>query len=184
MMRYAILLLAGALLSTPAAAGNAAPERWLLVDTINLRLLVVEGTTVVHTYEGISIGRDGATNRRRRGDQRTPLGRFQVAWIHEDSPFHRFLGLDYPDLELAGRALSEGRISDAEWEAIRRAHRNGAIPPQDTALGGQIGLHGIGAGAPEVHHLYNWTNGCVALTNEQIDELLHWVGIGTRVDIR
>jgi hypothetical protein len=60
----------------------------------------------------------------------------------------------------------------------------GRLPPQNTALGGRIGLHGLGRGDPKVHQQFNWTNGCIALTNEQIDQLLTWVGKGTRVSIR
>ena len=167
----------------PATAGENSDERWLLVDTVNNKLIVMAGSEMISTYDGIAIGRYGAAYDRMQGDHRTPVGRFHVAWIRDDSGFHRFLGLDYPDLETAQRAYLDKRISGADWEAIRRAHRQGAIPPQDTPLGGQIGLHGIGAGSPEVHGRYNWTNGCVALTNDEIDELLQWVRIGTRVDI-
>jgi murein L,D-transpeptidase YafK len=169
-----------ALAATAQAQGDA---RWLLVDTVNNKLLVMAGTEIVSTYEGIAIGRYGAAHDRMQGDHRTPVGRFRVAWVSDDSPFHRFLGLDFPDLETAQRAYTDQRITAADWQAIRRAHQAGKIPPQNTPLGGQIGLHGIGAGSPEVHGRYNWTNGCVALGNDEIDELLQWVQVGTRVDI-
>jgi murein L,D-transpeptidase YafK len=159
------LLLACGLVQSGAAQAQGG-ETWLLVDTVNLRLMVMQGTRVVHTYEDISIGRDGVSREKIRGDQRTPVGRFRIAWVREASGFHRFLGLDYPDRERA------------------RAHENGKIPPQGTPLGGQIGIHGIGEGDPEIHDRFNWTNGCVAITNEQLDELMQWVHIGTRVDIR
>ena len=55
----------------------------------------------------------------------------------------------------------------------------GVDPP--TTLGGLIGIHGIGKGDPRVHRDFNWTFGCVALTNEQIDQLRPWVRLGTRV---
>ena len=168
----------------PAIAGDRSDERWLLVDTVNNRLMVMKGSEVVSTYEGISIGRYGAANDRMQGGRRTPVGHFRVAWISDDSRFHRFLGLDYPDLVTARRAYAEKRITEADWQAIRRAHQNGDIPPQNTPLGGQIGLHGIGAGSAEIHGRYNWTDGCVAVTNDEIDELLQWVRVGTRVDIR
>jgi murein L,D-transpeptidase YafK len=159
-------------------------EIWLLVDTVNLRLMVMQGTQVVHTYGDISIGRDGVSREKTRGDQRTPVGRFRIAWIREESGFHRFLGLDYPDRERAWRARENMQLEEGDWHAIRRAHESGKIPPQGTPLGGQIGIHGIGEGDPEIHGRFNWTNGCVALTNEQLDELMQWVHIGTRVDIR
>ena len=60
----------------------------------------------------------------------------------------------------------------------------GKTPPQDTPLGGQIGIHGIGNGDQDIHHNYNWTNGCIALTNEQIDQLGKWIKPGVLVNIR
>lgn len=173
-----------ALLAAQAPRAEAPGETWLLVDTVNLKLLVMEGTRAVHTFEGISIGRYGVTRSKLRGDSRTPVGRFRIAWIREDSRFHRFLGLDYPDLASARRAWEDNRIDAADWRAIQRAFRDGEVPPQHTPLGGQIGIHGVGEGDPAVHGQYNWTNGCVALTNEQLDNLSEWVHIGTRVDIR
>ncbi len=177
-------LLIASVLSLSATAEEEGGDRWLLVDTVNNKLLVMAGTEMVSTYEGIAIGRYGAADDRMQGDHRTPVGRFRVAWVSDDSRFHRFLGLDFPDLETARRAYADQRITAADWQAIRRAHQAGKIPPQNTPLGGQIGLHGIGAGSPEVHGRYNWTNGCVALGNDEIDELLQWVRVGTRVDIR
>jgi murein L,D-transpeptidase YafK len=187
MMRFAgllgCLLVVCALSQARAEEGQGA-EPWLLVDTVNLKLMVIEAGRPVRTFEGISIGRYGATRDRSRGDNRTPVGRFRIAWISDESAFHRFLGLDYPDLKTARRAYAEGRISESDWQVIRAAHRQGEVPPQDTPLGGQIGIHGIGQGSPEIHGSYNWTNGCVALTNEEMDELMQWVHIGTRVEIR
>lgn len=177
-------LLITSVITLAATAEENSDERWLLVDTVNNKLMVMAGSEMGSTYHGIAIGRYGAANDRMQGDHRTPVGRFRVAWISDDSRFHRFLGLDYPDLETAQRAYADKRITWADWKAIRKAHQEGAIPPQHTPLGGQIGLHGIGAGSPEVHGRYNWTDGCVALTNDEIDELLQWVRVGTRVDIR
>lgn len=50
-------------------------------------------------------------------------------------------------------------------------------------IGGQIGIHGLGAGDKEIHKVFNWTHGCIALTNEQIDQLTRWVGKGTVVKV-
>ncbi|HSJ49561.1 MAG TPA: L,D-transpeptidase, partial [Gammaproteobacteria bacterium] len=96
----------------------------------------------------------------------------------------RFFGLDYPNLTHARAGLETGRISRAEFAAIRAALKQGVTPPQQTALGGLIGIHGLGDGDPVVHEDFNWTNGCVALTNEQMDDLAQWVYEGMRVIIR
>ena len=182
--KYLCCLLLACGLSLSVIAEEPGGETWLLVDTVNLRLMVMQGSDVVHTYAGISIGRDGVSREKIRGDQRTPVGRFRIAWIREESGFHRFLGLDYPDRKRAWRARENMQLEEGDWQAIRRAHESGKIPPQGTPLGGQIGIHGLGEGDPEIHGMFNWTNGCVALTNEQLDDLMQWVHIGTRVDIR
>ena len=64
------------------------------------------------------------------------------------------------------------------------AIKNGRTPPQNTPLGGHIGIHGVGAGDPRIHTNFNWTNGCVALTNEQVTRLAALIKVGTRVEIR
>jgi murein L,D-transpeptidase YafK len=156
----------------------------ILVDTKAGSLAVLDGETVVHRFEDISIGRYGVTADKHRGDNRTPLGRFRVGWISSKTRYHRFLGLTFPDLESASRAFSNKLISKEEWLAIRYAHKHGEVPPQGTRMGGLIGIHGIGTGDAEMHRNYNWTNGCVALTNEEIDQLLEWVTVGTEVEIR
>lgn len=168
--------------ATPPPMANEGP--WVLIDTQARTLSVMQGEKPTLVIPGISIGRYGATLAKHRGDHKTPIGDFRVAWIRADSPFYRFIGLDYPSLAYARRAHEEGRLSDKEWQAIRKAVARGQLPPQNTSLGGRIGLHGLGKGDPEVHQDFNWTNGCIAITNEQIDQLLTWVGTGTRVSIR
>jgi murein L,D-transpeptidase YafK len=161
-----------------------ASEVRIVVDTTAGTLTVLDGEEVIRVYRDISIGRYGVTSQKRQGDNKTPLGTFSIGWITSKTRYHRFLGLNYPDLETASRAFHKGIINKQQWLEIRRADKNGSKPPQFTVLGGLIGIHGIGTGAPEVHKDYNWTNGCVALTNEEIEELLEWVVVGTPVEIR
>ena len=84
----------------------------------------------------------------------------------------------------AQRAFRAGRISYEQLKAIRRAHYLEREPPSNTPLGGQIGIHGIGNGDAGIHEDFDWTDGCIALTNEQIDELAQWLKLGTRVEVR
>ena len=175
------VLLALALSSPAQALGNEADEIWLEVDTGAAELRVMRGAELLEVYPDIAIGRAGTTRDKRRLDRRTPLGEFRIRLVKNDSDFHRFFGFDYPRLDQADRALQQGDLPVAEYVAIRNAVRGRRTPPQNTALGGHLGIHGIGAGDPEIHEDYNWTNGCVALTNAQIDALTRWVRIGTRV---
>ncbi|MFN2516109.1 MAG: L,D-transpeptidase family protein [Pyrinomonadaceae bacterium] len=68
-------------------------------------------------------------------------------------------------------------ISRKEYEAIVKANKRKATPPQNTALGGLIYIHGNGAKS-------DWTLGCVALENEDIRELFAAVPVGTPVTIK
>jgi lipoprotein-anchoring transpeptidase ErfK/SrfK len=157
---------------------------WILVDTTRLTVTVMEGEQVRRTYNNISIGRGGTTRDKRRNDDKTPLGEYHIVRIAAETPFHRFFGFDYPTLDQAGRALQAGAIDQRQYAQIRKAIRSKEVPPQATPLGGFIGIHGVGAGDVRVHGDFNWTNGCIALTNEQIDDLARWIGIGTRVVIQ
>jgi len=165
--------------------GPAANESWLLVDTRADTLSVMQGNRPVEVFQQIALGASGAGVKTRRGDNKTPIGVFRVGWINPNSRFRTFIGLDYPNIEYAERALREQRIDVLTYARIRNAWTNGRTPPQDTPLGGQIGIHGVGAGDPKVHSAgINWTSGCIALDNRQIEALKPWVKLGMRVEIR
>lgn len=163
---------------------GAEPARWLLVDTAELTLTVFEQQRPQLTLYNLAIGRYGSSAAKRRGDNTTPLGRFRITRLQRDSAFHRFIGLSYPDQARAARAQRDGLITDTQYQAILAAQRQGKAPPQDTPLGGHIGIHGLGRADPAVHQTMNWTRGCIALTNQQIDTLLSWVRIGMPVEVR
>ena len=164
----------------PAAAG----EVKLVIDTRTATLTVLEEGAVIQEFDNIAIGRFGTTRYKKMGDNRTPLGTFRIGWISRETRYHRFMGIDYPDMLTASRALFDGTIDYSLWERVRRDIDAGKTPSQKTPLGGYLGIHGIGKGDIEVHREFNWTNGCVALTNEQIDRLAEWVTVGTEVEIR
>lgn len=158
---------------------------WLLVDTGADRLTVMGREGPLEVFEPIALGARGAGLKQRRGDNLTPLGSFQVGWINPASRFTLFIGLDYPNLEYARIALRQGRIDEPTFARIERALAAGRTPPQDTPLGGQIGIHGIGGGDPRVHRAgFDWTQGCIALEDAQIRRLADWVRPGTRVEVR
>jgi murein L,D-transpeptidase YafK len=173
--------LCGALL---LATGQAtAAETWLLIDTGERVLQVMDGEQAVRRFDNIAIGRGGAASRRARGDTQTPLGTFRISSIRKETRYHRFFGISFPALDDARRAQAAGQISEADLAAIRRAHELGQEPPSSTPLGGNIGIHGLGEGDPRIHADFNWTDGCIALSNEQIDELAQWVRLRMTVVI-
>jgi murein L,D-transpeptidase YafK len=181
-VRWLIICL---LVLVAGSSGDAAESLpWLLVDTEALRLTVMQRGEARMSLENIAIGRYGSTPEKRRGDNMTPRGRFRVLRINTDSEFYRFIGLDYPDVRRAKQAFQAGDIGRRDLEAILDAHDRGEAPPQGTPLGGYIGIHGLGEGDPRLHEMTNWTKGCVALTDAQIDALLPWIRIGMLVEIR
>ncbi len=157
---------------------------WVLVDTSRQRLQVMRGDKPVESFANISIGRGGVTREKFRGDNKTPLGVFHIAWVNEKSKYHLFFGLDYPNLPYVKSGWLRGMLDKPTFRALIRANFDAAVPPQDTPLGGYIGIHGLGQADRRIHGLFNWTRGCIALTNAQIDQLRRWIGVGTTVVIR
>jgi murein L,D-transpeptidase YafK len=185
LMRYLSLSLCATSFCCSAIAGPAdATDTWLLIDTKTHELNVMAGEQTVESFPRIAIGRRGASFDKQRGDDKTPLGEYRIGWINESSQFHRFFGFTYPNLQIARRAFDRGLIGGDTLNQIMEAHFGRNVPPQSTPLGGRIGIHGVGRGNADVHELFDWTHGCVALTNRQVDRLAHWVRKGTVVSIR
>lgn len=167
-----------------AGAAGADDDTWLLVDTSALKIEVKQGERTVDTISDIAIGRAGAGYKLRRGDDVTPYGDYRIGWVGEQSNFRRFYGLTYPNVQDARTALIKGIINKQTYQRIADAIENNQIPPQNTPLGGQIGIHGLGAADEKIHRSMNWTHGCIALTNTQIDRLSRFVAPGMVVKIK
>ena len=165
------------------AASAPTSAVWLSVDTDQLSLTVMRGDTELQLFENIAIGSGGSTLTRQMGDQTTPLGDFTITGIRHSERFELFMAFDYPNLDHTERAFQDKRIDAQEYRALRYDLDRGNPPPQGTSLGGHLGIHGIGDGDKEIHESINWTDGCIAINNEQLMELADWVKIGTRVNV-
>lgn len=125
-----------------------------------------------------------------QGDSKTPEGQYFVCSKNVSSRFHRFLGLSYPGVEDAQRAFETGRICLDDRDSIINRLNKGLAPPWDTPLGGWVGIHGYPTGSyenkwtlllfPKPH---NWTDGCIAMWNFEIEELFTSVSLNTPVRI-
>lgn len=184
--RWVGWLLVFSLLALPSAGMGAVDGAriWLFIDSKQRTVAVMHGSERVEIFHGAAFGRGGVAPFRREGDGKTPMGVFHVSWINPESSYHRFFGLDYPAASHAEEALRGRAIDERTYHAILAARRGGRVPPQDTALGGHIGIHGVGRHDPDDHRLFDWTLGCVALRDDQIDALARWVSIGTMVVIQ
>ncbi len=163
-------------------AAGVAP--WVVVDTHQRTLTVFKGAgEIVERFPYVAIGRGGVAKDRVHGDRKTPLGTFHIAWVNPDSRFTLFFGLDFPTVEHADRAYRERVIDSDTYHDLLDAALEHRIPPQDTFLGGRIGIHGVGDKDQRFHYAGNWTDGCIALTNQEIKKLARWIHIGTKVII-
>jgi hypothetical protein len=165
-------------MATPTA------DVWLAVDTDNLSLAVMQGDNQLKVFENIAIGSNGPTMIKHRGDAKTPLGEFTITEVKRSARFKLFMAISYPNLDHTERAFLEQRIDAKEYKTLTYDLKHGRPPSQNTSLGGQLGIHGVGSGDMKVHESVNWTNGCIALTNDQLLELAGWVAVGTRVVVR
>jgi len=141
----------------PAKAGSV-----LILKKDHVMELLAEGK-VIRTYK-VALGRGGLAPKVRQGDARTPEGHYVISARYAASEYHRALLISYPNAE-----------------DRRRAARLGVSP------GGDIMIHGLPDGKGwlgAAHRLYDWTLGCIAVTDSEIEEIWKLVPAGTPVEIR
>jgi len=148
----------------------------ILVKKSERKLLLFSGNKLVRTYP-IGLGLSPVGDKVRQGDRRTPEGDFYIFTKNDKSAFYLSLGVSYPNAAHAERGLRDGLITKEQYLAIMQALRTGTAPPQNTRLGGDIYIHGNGAGS-------DWTWGCVALDDRDIRELFNVIPVGTPVRIQ
>lgn len=131
------------------------------------RLHLVADSTIVRSY-GVAVGYGGMGPKKYEGDGVTPVGVYTIT-DRIKSPWHTFLGVSYPNVE------------DQRQFAQRRGR--GEVP-YGRGIGFGIALHGRGAGQQDGEHKKSdWTLGCIALDNPEIDEVASVVRRGTRIVI-
>ena len=148
----------------------------VVVEKEARRLKLYAGGELVRVRR-VALGFEPSGDKVRQGDGRTPEGEFQICMKNERSNFYLSLGLTYPNAEDAERGLRDGIITRAQHKSITQALTAGRCPPWNTALGGEIFIHGGGTAR-------DWTFGCVALENPEIKELFDTLPKGTPVQIK
>ena len=180
-MKYLYAIILGLFCQTAAATP------YIVEINKSDRTLAVKQDEEVIRHYSISHGRGGKGTKIRAGDNKTPIGTYRVVKFKSNSKFHFFIQLNYPNPLDAWRGYRNEIISADEFKRINLAYKRNSLPPQDTGLGGYIGIHGIGqttAEKSEIHEAHNWTEGCIAVTNEEINELRKYIFLGTKVVIR
>jgi len=141
--------------------GNAITK--LIVYKSENKLLAYSGETLLKTYT-VSLGHNPTGDKVFEGDNKTPEGNYTINAKNPKSTCYKNLGISYPN--------------SAD---IDEAKRLGRSP------GGDIKIHGLPNGQGLIgkfHRFKNWTNGCIGVTNTEMDELYGSVAIGTPIIIK
>jgi murein L,D-transpeptidase YafK len=135
----------------------------IVVEKHKHKLTLFQLGIPVRTYQ-VALGKQPVGDKLRIGDNRTPEGLFHIDYKNPDSRYHMALHISYPDAEHVAKS--------------RAAH---AKP------GGDIMIHGLPAAYADLgakHRLYDWTEGCIAVTNVEIDEIWRAIPPGSPILIK
>ncbi len=127
------------------------------------RLTLLKNARTLKTYR-VALGSDPVGRKQQEGDGRTPEGSYVIDAHKPDSAFHQALHISYPNAADRASAASRG------------------VSP-----GGAIMIHGLPNGMAwlgSLHTLTDWTQGCIAVTNDEIEELWRAVPDGTPIEIK
>lgn len=162
---FGVLVASGAIWANAPLSplpGNAKADL-LVVEKDQRRLLAYSQGRLLRAYP-VSLGRDPIGPKVRQGDRRTPEGRYVIDSHNPASAFHRSLHVSYPSAAEAATA------------------RSGGYDP-----GRDIMVHGIHNGLRWIgraHRFLDWTVGCIAVTDPEIEELYRIVPDGTPIELR
>lgn len=166
--------------------GKRTFRKRIVIHKAHRRMDVFADDDLLKSYV-VELGLSPTGPKRVQGDYRTPEGDLFLCSVNRASQFTRFLGLSYPTPDAAAEGVSSGRVGREVERAVREAHRRrDRCPPQQTRLGGLVGIHGRGAWErrPEGFVLVDWTWGCVAVRDQDVLELFdHYAEVGIPVRI-
>lgn len=136
---------------------------YIIVKKSNRQLLAYSKQKLIKTYQ-ISLGDSPVGHKEFEGDEKTPEGVYVINAKNPNSGYHKNLGVSYPNKKDITKAklLSKDPGGDIKIHGIRN----------------HLGFIG------KFQRFSDWTNGCIALTNKEVDELFYAVNIGTKIEIR
>ena len=151
------------------------PDTYVVVRKKARALAWCESGRLVKVFE-VGLGFSPSGDKQQEGDGQTPLGTFYIPRRLPASQFYRAFLISYPDKEDAEQGRRRGAISSWQYNAIVEAQDKCREPPQKTSLGGFIEIHGRGGAT-------DWTLGCVAINDTEIDQLWRTLDVGDTVVI-
>ncbi len=167
LLTSALTVFLGMLYKTLPPAKEALPQNitadHILIDKSDRTLTLLKDGAILKTYP-VSLGRGGMEPKQKEGDKKTPEGRYIIDRRNAKSSYYRSLHISYPDAEDLKRAEKE-----------------------NVNAGSDIMVHGLRNGAGilgRFHLLMDWTQGCIAVTNAEMDELWRAIPDGTSIELR
>ena len=152
-----------AVCSAPGWCDAPLPQAdFILVDKSERKMWLITAGEKYREYD-ISLGERPLGHKQQEGDERTPEGRYVIDYRNPESKFHLSLHISYPREE-----------DEAD------ARRRGVSP------GGNIFIHGLPNDTrvmPKTYRTMDWTDGCIAVNNREIEEIWHLVRDGTPIEI-
>jgi murein L,D-transpeptidase YafK len=165
-LRLLIALCVAAIFSAHSSAqflSNTAKADHILVVKSTHTMTLYSGGKVLKTYR-VSLGSGAGNAKRKQGDRETPEGNYVIDSRNPHSGYHLALHVSYPNA--ADRARAKALHADP---------------------GGDVMIHGLPAGfawISRAQQLSDWTNGCIALSDAEMDEVWKLVPTGTPIEIR
>jgi murein L,D-transpeptidase YafK len=156
----ALLIAVGWYLFVLEAPLNMPPIERIVVRKAERRMELFAGGKLVHTLTGIQLGDAPVGHKQFEGDEKTPEGRYTIDLRNPRSSFHLSLRISYPDQAARDYATRQQR-----------------------SPGGEIYIHGQPNGMRFSRMQGDWTDGCIALSNREIEALWRAVPVGTVVEI-
>jgi len=135
----------------------------VVVDKSDRQLLLYDGTELIGSYR-IALGGSPVEPKRQEGDERTPEGTYVLDQKHAESRYYKAIHISYPN----------------EYDAFL-ANQNQLSPGDDIMIHGQ--KNGFG-GLAWITQRFDWTDGCIALSNEDMDKVWAAVDTGTPIEIK
>jgi murein L,D-transpeptidase YafK len=132
------------------------------VDKSENMMYLMENDKIIKQYQ-VAFGANPKGHKEQEGDEKTPEGTYTLDYKKEDSAFYRAMHISYPNQSDLQNAAEKG-----------------------VSAGGFIMVHGQKNGfgwLASITQQFNWTNGCIALTNAEMDEFMSLVNVGTKIQI-
>ncbi len=158
----------------------------IIIDKQHYKLELYSDGKLLKVYKAV-FGKSNIHAKKNIYDNITPAGDYKICSIDTTSKYHMFLKLNYPNRIDAANALMDGAITKKEYQEIILTHEENNCMFPKSKLSVEIGIEGIGKFDiifKNLPFIFNWTNGSIAVSNEDIEELASVVKIGTPVIIK